>query len=169
MSLIAVNASPSSSSTTHALAQAAVELAREGHVLNVGELDAEALLLRRTADDVEGALTAICGATILVVATPVNQATYGGLLKVLFDQLPPSALAGTACVLAAAGATRDHFLSLDTGLRAMLASLDGWTVPTVVYATGDDVDESGRPRPPVLASLQRALGEAYALERAFGG
>ncbi len=169
MSLIAVNASPSSDSETHAVAQAAVDIAREGHVLDVGELDAEALLLRRTADDVQAALAAICGATILVVATPVCRATYSGLLKVLVDQLPPSALAGTACVLAATGATRDHYLSLDTGLRAMLASLEGWTVPTVAYATGDDFDEAGRPGPPVIASLQRALSEAYALERAFGG
>ena len=45
-------------------------------------------------------------------------------------------------------------------MRALVASLDGWSVPTVVYATGADFDEDNRPGPGVLEPLSRALDEA---------
>ena len=49
MSVVAVNGSPSTSSKTHAVAAAAVEIAGEGTVIDVGTLDAEALLIQRGA------------------------------------------------------------------------------------------------------------------------
>ena len=41
----------------------------------------------------------------------------------------------------------------------MVASLGGWTVPTVVYATGAEFDD-GRPSAPLLEVLRTALGQA---------
>lgn len=162
MPLVAINASPSATSRTRALAAAAVELAGEGVVIDVADIDAEALCMRRAHPSLDEALAAIGGADRLVLATPVYRATYSGLLKLLFDQLAPEALVETACVLTATGGSRDHFLSLDTGLRALVASLDGWAVPTVVYATADDFVD-GAPDPGVLARLEGALGQATAI------
>ena len=119
MKLIAINASPSDTSKTHAAA-----------------------------------------ADVLVLVTPIYRATYSGLLKVLLDQLPAGALASKSCVLAATAGGPTHFLSLDTGMRALVASLDGWSVPTVVYATGADFDETNHPGPTVLEPLGRAIAEA---------
>ena len=79
------------------------------------------------------AIHAIDEADVLVLVTPIYRATYSGLLKVLLDQLPTAALVGKACVLAATAGGPLHFLSLDTSMRALVASLDGWSVPTVVY------------------------------------
>jgi FMN reductase len=162
MKLIAINASPSDTSKTHAVAAAAVELAAdaEGTVLDIGSLDADALLLRGSHPSVAEAIHAIDEADVLVLVTPVYRATYSGLLKVLLDQLPTAALAGKACVLAATAGGPLHFLSLDTSMRALVASLDGWSVPTVVYSTGADFDDDNRPGPSVLDSLGRALDEA---------
>ena len=39
-----------------------------------------------------------------------------------------------------------HYLSLDTRGSALVASLGGWTVPTVVYTTGSDFEDE-RPGP----------------------
>ena len=111
----------------------------------------------------QAVLEAIEAASILVLVTPIYRATYSGLLKVLFDQLPPSALAGKAVVLAATAGGPAHFLALDTGGRALVASLDGWTVPTVTYATPVDFDEAKRPSEDVRASLGKALAEAAML------
>jgi len=160
MKLIAINASPSDTSKTHAVATAAVELAGSGTVLDIGSLDADALLLRGSHPTVAQAIQAIDQADVVVLVTPTYRATYSGLLKVLLDQLPAAAFAGKACILAATAGGPLHFLSVDTGMRALVASLDGWSVPTVVYATGDDFDGDNRPGPGVLGPLARAIDEA---------
>jgi hypothetical protein len=62
-------------------------------------------------------------------------------------------------VLVATAAVPEHYLSLDTGGRALVASLEGWTVPTVVYATSGDVVD-GKVGDAVRERLARALDEA---------
>jgi FMN reductase len=158
--LVALNGSPSSTSKTHALAAAAIELAGAGTLINVGDLGADALLMRGEDPNLTDALSLIALSRRLVLVTPVYRATYSGMLKLVLDLLPTDALSGTGVVLCATGASPAHFLSLDTGLRAAVASLAGWSVPTVVYATGPDFSEGNVPLPPVLATLGRALEEA---------
>ena len=160
MKLIAINASPSDTSKTHAVAAAAVDRAGVGTVIDIGSLDADALLLRGAHPTVATAIDAITQADVIVLVTPIYRATYSGLLKVLLDQLPTAALVGKACVLAATAGGPLHFLSIDTSMRALVASLGGWSVPTVVYVTGDDFDDDNRPGPGVLEPLDRALAEA---------
>ena len=160
MTVLAVNASPSASSKTHALAATAVELAGTGSVVDLAGLDAEALLGRRSDPAVDGLLASLSDASILVLVTPVYRATYSGLLKVVFDQLPQEALAGTASVLVASAAGPGHYLSLDTGLRSLVASLGGWSVPTVTYAVPSDFDPAGRPLAPIVERLRSGVTEA---------
>jgi hypothetical protein len=62
-------------------------------------------------------------------------------------------------VLAASAASPLHYLALDTGGRALVASLGGWTVPTVVYATKSDFVD-GTPTESVRAAFERAFTEA---------
>jgi FMN reductase len=152
VTVLAINASPSASSKTHTLAATAVELAGAGSVVDLAGLDAEALLGRRSDPAVDRLLASLSDASILVLVTPVYRATYSGLLKVVFDQLPQDALAGTA----GAG----HYLSLDTGLRSLVASLGGWSVPTVTYAVPSDFDPAGRPLAPIVERLRSGVTEA---------
>jgi FMN reductase len=163
VSLVAVNGSPSDTSKTHALAAAAVDLAGGGELINVGSLDADALLLRGKDPSVTDAIGAITAARPLVLVTPVYRATYSGLLKLLLDQLSPDSFAGTPVVLAATGGSAAHYLSLDTGLRAVVASLGGWSAPTVVYATPADFSAEGSPLPSILDPLRGALVEVAQL------
>jgi len=161
--LIGLNGSPSSSSKTHTVAARAVELAGNGEVIDLGSLDANALLGRASAPDVSAALLAIEEATALVLATPVYRATFSGLLKVLLDQLPPQALLGKACILTATGGSAYHALVIDTGLRPLVASLDGWSVPSSLYATGEDFDADGNLSDAKSLVLGQAVAEARAV------
>jgi len=158
--VVALNSSPSTGSKTHALARLALDLNGGGRLIDLGALDAEALLGRATHESVTDALTAVAGADILVVATPVYRATYNGVLKLLFDQLEQGALAGTAVVLCATAGSPLHYLSIDTGMRALVASLGGWSVPTAVYATGDDFADGNVAGPAVTGLMEQALAEA---------
>ncbi len=81
----------------------------------------------------------------------------------MFDLLPQAALVGVPCVLAATAAGPAHFLAIDTGFRSLIASLEGWSVPTTVYVTPADLDADKRPSDPVRSRMEQALGEAAKL------
>jgi FMN reductase len=163
MTLLAINGSHSASSSTHNVAALAVELHGAGEVVDLVTLDPAGLIGTQPSEDVAAVLGAIDAASILVLTTPIYRATYSGLLKVLFDQLPAGGLRDKATVLAATAGSPAHLLALDTGMRALVASLEGWTVPTVTYATPADFDETKRPSDAIRASLGSALGEAAKL------
>jgi len=164
MTLLALNGSHSATSSTHGVAALAVELHGSGEVVDLVTLDPAGLIGTAESPDVKAVIDAVADASILVLVTPIYRATYAGVLKVLFDQLAPSSLEGTAVVLAATAGGPAHFLALDTGMRALVASLGGWSVPTVTYAGPADftVGEDGIkiPGDAVRASLTKALAEA---------
>ena len=163
MSLVAINGSHSASSSTHAVATLAVEIHGSGEIIDLVTLDPAGLIGTAPSADVAALLQAIDDASILVLVTPIYRATYSGLLKIVFDQLPAGGLAGKAAVLAATAGGPAHYLALDTGMRSLVASLDGWTVPTVTYATPADFDEHKVPSDQVRESLAKALGQAAAV------
>jgi FMN reductase len=160
MSLVVVSSGDSVTSKTRALASAALDIEGSGRLVDLVSLPADALLGRRQDDVLDEVVTAASEASILVLATPIYRATYNGTLKAFLDRFPTDALVTTAVVLVATAGSPAHFLSLDTGGRSAVASLGGWTVPTVVYATGNDFHE-GRPSDEVLDTLRRALLQAH--------
>jgi len=161
--LVALNGSPSSTSRTHAIAQQAVDLAGNGEIIELGALDADALLGRKSSPDVTSALETIERSTALLFATPIYRATFSGLLKVLADLLPPRSLSGKSCILAATGGSPQHSLAIDTGLRPLIASLDGWSVPTSIYLTHEDFDDEGRLVEIKTLLLEQAIAEAKSI------
>jgi FMN reductase len=160
--LVVVSSGDSPTSKTRALANAALGLSGDGQLVDLVELPADALLGRVHDQAVDDAVAAASTAGVLVLATPVYRATYSGALKAFLDRFPTDALIRTAVVLAATAASPAHFLALDTGGRAVVASLGGWTVPTVVYATGADFTD-GIPDPSLLETLGVALGQAQSV------
>ncbi len=123
MSLLAINASHSTGSSTHHVAARAAELHGSGRVVDLATRDPSGLLGLGEDAEVTALLDEVARADALVLVSPIYRATYSGLLKVLFDQLPTESLRGVACVLAATAASPGHFLALDTGFRALVASL----------------------------------------------
>jgi FMN reductase len=161
--LVAVSGADSPTSKTRALVAAIVE-ERGGELIDLSQLSADGLLGRREDGAVAKAVESASNANVLIVATPVYRATYTGAIKAFFDRFQPRALAKTAVVLVATAIAKEHFLSLDTGGRSLVASLEGWTVPQVVYATGDDFVD-GKPSDELLDSLRSAVDQAEALAR----
>jgi FMN reductase len=160
--LVAVSAGDSPASKTRALARAALELRGEGELIDLSTLSAAGLLGREDDAGVAAAVATATETEVLVVATPVYRATYSGTLKVFFDRFAPDALAGTAVVLAATAGIREHFLALDTGLRPLVASVSGSSVPKVIYATSEDFID-GVPAPHIVSALAEALEQAERL------
>jgi FMN reductase len=158
-SLVAVSSGDSATSKTRALAAAALDIGGGGLLIDLIDLPADALLGRRRDQAVDDAVAEASSASVLVLATPVYRATFSGALKAFLDRFATEALADTAVVLAATAGGPTHYLALDTGGRSVVASLGGWTVPTVVYATSADF-EDGRPSEAVKDTLRIALAQA---------
>jgi FMN reductase len=169
VTVLAVNASPSAHSRTAALARAAVAVGGGGEILHLGEIGADGLLGRVTDPAMAAALDSMRAADRLVLVTPVYRATYAGLLKVVLDQLGEGDLAGGAVVLAATAGCREHFLSLDAGLRPVVTTLGAWIAPQVVYASRESFDADLRPDRRVLDDLATALDQATLLVRVATG
>jgi FMN reductase len=158
VTVLAINGSISAGGKTRAVAAEAVAQVG-GEVLDLADLDAEALLGRKKDDAFDRAVEQVSSATQLVLVTPVYRATYSGVLKAFFDLLPQAALRGSVSLLAATGASPAHYLSLDTGLRTLVASLEGWSAPSVVYALSADFEPDGTPAAALKQKIANALAE----------
>lgn len=163
---IGISGSPSSTSRSRLLVQRVLErMAGAGvrtHLLDLGDLPAEALLGRAQHEDVAQALAELAAARVLVVGTPIYRATYTGLLKVFFDLLPPDALRGTVTLPIATGGSPAHLLMIDHGIRPLIASLGGLTTATAIYATPADFD-GPEPNAALRDTLHTAAGEAVSV------
>jgi FMN reductase len=92
----------------------------------------------------------------------VYRATYSGLLKVFFDQLPMNGLVDKTAIAIASGGSPAHLLVIDHGLRPLFASVGAITTPTGIYGT-DSSFENGVPHQSLLARIEQAASEAVTL------
>ncbi len=90
------------------------------------------------AGRVRAAVDAIAGADGLIVATPVYTAGVSGLVKSFIDLLDTDAVLAVPTLLAATAGSARHALVADGELRSLFAYLRALTVPTSVFAAGDD-------------------------------
>lgn len=132
--VLALSGSPSPASRTARLAElAAADLRARGHrvrSLALRELPAGPLLGAHTADpSIAHAVRLVAEADALVVATPIYQAAYSGLLKVFLDLLPRHALDGKSVLPLATGGSAAHVLALDYALRPVLTALGAQVAP----------------------------------------
>jgi FMN reductase len=166
---IGISGSPSATSRSRLLVERALDRMATGgvrtHLLDLGDLPAEALFGRTQHEDVAQALAELADSQILVVGTPIYRATYTGLLKVFFDLLPAEALRGTVTLPIATGGGPAHLLMIDHGLRPLIASLNGLTTAAAIYATPADFDGQ-EPNADLRDQLHAAAAEAIALARA---
>ena len=162
MKVVAVSAGESAAAKTRTLAQVALDASGGGTLVDLSTLGADGLLGRVDDPAVAAAVTCATEADLLVLATPVYRATYSGVLKAFLDRFPTGGLTGRVVLLIATAAARDHFLALDTGGRALVASLGGWTVRTVVFATSADFVD-GVPDSTVVAQVAQGIEQARAL------
>lgn len=75
---------------------------------------------------------------VLVVGTPTYKASYGGLLKHLFDLLDMKALTGRPVILSATGRAEQHALMIEHQLRPLFGFFGALTLPFGIFATEKD-------------------------------
>ncbi|MEV0536271.1 NADPH-dependent FMN reductase [Kitasatospora sp. NPDC050463] len=170
-SLLAISASPSAGSRTAALTAHLVQLLAEagfrtGHV-RVRDLPAAELLAGRAESTVlREALDAVAAADGLVVASPVYNAAYSGLLKTFLDVLPRSGLAGKTVLPVMTGGSLAHALAPDYALRPVLTALGARYVVRGAFVLDGAIEprDGGPPRlaPDALPRLEQAVADFLA-------
>jgi SsuE family FMN reductase len=138
--IVLVSASRSAVSTTQGLvSHVARRMSGAGHdtrFIVLRDLPAEPLLAGDTSNPSIADAAALRSADAVVVASPVYQSSYSGLLKVFLDLLPQFAFRGKAVLPLLTGGSTAHVLAVDYALRPVLASLgashiaQGWFVPS---------------------------------------
>jgi FMN reductase len=104
------------------------------------------------------AVETVTGADGLIAVTPVFAGSYSGLFKTFFDVVEKDALAGRPVLLGATAGTPRHSLVLEHAMRPLFAYLRTITVPTAVFAAGEDWAGGGTGE--VLSGrVERAAGE----------
>jgi len=165
-SVLLIAGSPSEQSRSSALLDSiSHRLALRGGLvvdrLNIRELPAQALLLAEWGHPaIAKAIEQIAKARAVVVATPVYKAAYSGLLKVLLDLLPQTALKEKTVLPLATGGSPHHMLALDYALRPVLQALAARHILPGVYATDSQVPQSADKRYEVGPDIAVRLDDA---------
>ena len=141
MSIVALAGSPSANSRStallsHVLSRLDPLVARSEIVLR--DLPATALV-RADLDDpaIRRARDQVAAARFVVIATPIYQASFSGLLKTFLDLLPQDALRGKSVLALGTGGSAAHLLALDYALKPVLAALGARHILDSVYAVDD--------------------------------
>ncbi|RZI89725.1 MAG: FMN reductase (NADPH), partial [Variovorax sp.] len=168
MTVLLIAGSPSAPSRSTALLDAVGDrLAQRGGPglrvdrLAVRELPAQPLLLAEWSHPaIERAIARVAEARVVVVATPVYNAAYSGVLKVFLDLLSQSALKGKTVLPLATGGSPHHMLALDYALRPVLQALSARHILPGVYATDSQITLTPEGAYQVHHDLSNRLDEA---------
>lgn len=171
LTMVRINGSPSAESRTGVLLDAvgnaiARALLVEDHLVSLssGGRDVFSGLMRPDISDEGERLVRLAErADLLIVGTPIFRASYTGLLKHFFDLVDIDAMRGRKVVLCATGGTAMHGLVLEHQLRPLMSFFSMLTVPTTLYAVGDDIRDGQVANELLRARIDRVVGEVQGL------
>lgn len=92
---------------------------------------------------IAAAIARVSLASAVIIATPVYQSAYSGVLKSFLDLLPHEALAKKIIVPLASGDSQAQMLAIDYALRPVLSALGARQVLTSVFATDAQIRSAG--------------------------
>lgn len=132
--------------------------------IDVVMLPAEDLIrARRDAPEIAEANRMVEISDVVMIGSPVYQASYTGLLKTFLDTLPQKILAGKIILPLLIGGSLAHLLAMDYALKPVLSALGARHILGGVYAVNSQVTKlpSGdmRLEPELAERLDNALEE----------
>jgi len=98
-------------------------------------------------------------ADVLVVGSPVYNASYSGLFKHFFDLMAPDALRYKLICLTATGGADRHALVLEQHMRPLFGFFGALSMPTSVFASRQDFREGRLSSPAVVDRINRLARE----------
>jgi FMN reductase len=132
-------------------------------IAQVGPLLGHSLLRAGLPAPARAALELVESAELLVVVTPVYRGSYAGLFKHFFDLVDQDALQDVPVILAASGGSTRHALMLEHALRPLFSCFRAQSVPTAIFACGDELRDERAASPELSARAALAARQAVRL------
>lgn len=144
MGILLINASPVPRSRSAALLAAARQklhvLGHSSRQLCIADLPSASLLRQSSQEGaIRMAVQAVSQAQAVVIAAPVHQSAFSGLLKVFLDVLPDYALQDKTVVLLATGVQKGQTATLAQTIAPVLQSLGAERIVPGVYTQDHQV------------------------------
>ena len=134
-------------------------------VIDLSKISADDLLLRSKGPELDQALNKTIEADLIIPASPTYRATYTGLLKVFFDQMPPESLSGSYVLPVQTGGSPHHSLSIEHGMVPMVRSLGALVLANTIYAWSEQWNKDGSAGADLISMIQDSVKE---ISRLYG-
>ncbi|NLX79944.1 MAG: NAD(P)H-dependent oxidoreductase [Proteiniphilum sp.] len=111
-------------------------------VIDLAEYDIEFADGRNFMDyrqDTAMVINKLMDADVIIITTPVYQASIPGLLKNVFDLLPMDAFQDKTVGIMVVAGSEKHFLVAEQQLKPILSFMKAQTVQSYVFATQNDI------------------------------
>ncbi|WP_421385175.1 NADPH-dependent FMN reductase [Bacillus salacetis] len=100
--------------------------------------------LEKYNEDTQKVVKKILSADMLVIGTPIYQASISGVLKNLFDHIPQEAFDGKVVGMVATAGSEKHYLVPEYHLKPIISFLKGILPSRSVYVHNSCFDETNK-------------------------
>ncbi|UOQ49388.1 NAD(P)H-dependent oxidoreductase [Gracilibacillus caseinilyticus] len=175
MNIVAIAGSVVGSKTKSAM-QYTVEILKDKYpdqevsLLDLAEYDMQFSDGRNYLDyqgDTKFVTETIMNADVIMVGTPIFQASIPGTLKNLFDLLPTSALEGKVVSMLVTAGSQRHYLIPEQQLKPILSYMKAQVVQQYVYIEDVDFYRKEITNDDVLFRIERLVEDTMMLARTY--
>ncbi len=131
----------------------------EYSIIDLSKISADSLLLRSKDSQLENSIANTIDADLIISSSPTYRATYTGLLKSFFDQLPQDSLINKFALPIQTAGSADHALTIEYGMAPMLRSLGASILSTSIYSWGEDWTEEKKPTQFLINKIDLSIKE----------
>ncbi len=116
--------------------------------------------------DTKKVIDSVVSSDFCLIGTPIYQASMSGVLKNLFDLIPPSALQQKVIGFVATGGTYQHYLVIENQLKPIAGFFRSYVAPGYVYVHDDHFNEFREIKDlDVLERMQRLASELVFMQK----
>ncbi len=166
-SLTAILGSPFSGSSSEKIVNLVIESLPTSNwntrVIDLSKISSDALLLRKEDETLNSSIDYVVNSTVIIAATPTYRATYTGLIKSFFDQLPADSLAGKLLLPIQTGGSPEHSLSIEYGLVPMVRTLGALVSTKPIFSWNEHWNEDGSPTENMNQLVNQSVEEIVSL------
>ena len=118
--------------------------------------------------DTKTVIDKVAAADFYVIGTPIFQGSITGVLKNLFDLVPPQVFRNKVMGFAATGGTYQHYLVIENQLKPIAGYFRAFVAPGYVYAHNDHFDKQNQlTDPEVLERVSALAKEVVFMQKAL--
>lgn len=118
--------------------------------------------------DTGDVLKSIMHSDVIIIGTPIFQASIPASLKNIFDLLPQNALEQKTVSIFVTSGSDKHFLAAEQQLKPILSYMKANIVPNYVYLLGTDFDGKTIHNDDVLLRINTLVEDTLILARTYG-